>query len=101
MKTVKNVNEKTRHQCHCGSWDEHLNIFGGHGQTERCAEANCLERANVGTHVQLEGDSTWYIVALCMKHNCKEQPRFKIKDNAKLALASVAVTCQKIFLKAN
>jgi hypothetical protein len=80
-------------------WNVHA--AGGHGQTEKCAEANCLERANVGTHIQLEGDSTWYMVALCMKHNCKEHPKFKIKDNAKLALASVAVTCQKIFLMAN
>lgn len=101
MKTVRNINDKTRHQCHCGSWNAHLHAFGGTGETAICSELNCTERANIGAHVQFEGDSTWYIVALCMKHNNKDYVQFKIKKEAKRALASVTVTCEPELLKKN
>ena len=92
MKTVKNINEKTRHQCYCGSWNAHLAKFGGDGDSTVCSELFCSEPANIGAHVQFEGDSTWFIVALCFKHNNKEHLSFSIKKEAKRALASVSVT---------
>ncbi len=93
MQIVKNINEKTRHQCFCGSWSAHLNTFGGRGEMTVCSEASCSEPAHVGSHVQFEGDGTWYMIALCIKHNSKDQVKFAIKPEAKKALASVAVTC--------
>lgn len=94
MRTVRNINEKTRHQCLCGTWSAHLNAFGGNGDLHICSELNCHEQANVGAHVQFEGDSTWYVIGLCLKHNTKENGKFQIKPTAKMAPASVSQTCE-------
>ena len=93
MSKVTNLNPATNHKCKCASWNDHLNKFGGAGQSIFCSEVSCFSLADVGAHVQIENNSTWYVIALCNSHN-QLVGDFQIKDDAKRARANAAETCE-------
>jgi hypothetical protein len=94
---VKNINGTSDHTCKCGSWLEHWKKFGGVTAPTYCPVVGCLEKVEVGAHVQKDSssDSSWYIVPLCKTHNGKTGESIEIADWVSLVSANVSETCGK------
>ncbi len=94
---VKNINGTSDNTCKCGTWLDHWKKFSGQSLPSYCPESACLQKPEVGAHVQKDGstDTSWYIVPLCKKHNGETGKSLDIGDSVKLASANVSATCGK------
>ena len=94
---VNNINGISANTCTCGSWLNHWIKFSGQSVTRFCPQVTCVQRAEVGAHVQRanSGDSNWYIVPLCTAHNGKKGQSLDIGDSVNLVSANVSKTCGK------
>ncbi len=94
MKII-NINGTSGNNCKCGSWLQHwINISGR--AIEYCPVENCLNKAEVGAHVQKDSpdDQSWYILPLCQKHNMVTN-FLHVSPTWKLVSANVRETCEK------
>ena len=93
---VNNINGTSENSCKCGSWLEHWKKYSGKSLPAHCPELTCVEKPEVGAHVQKDGstDRSWYIVPLCNKHNAETGKSLNIYDTA-LVSANVTSTCGK------
>ena len=94
---VTNINGTTQNTCKCGSWLEHWKKFSGQSVPTYCPAIDCLEKPEVGAHVQKYGsaDRSWYIIPLCKKCNAKTGQTLEVSDSIKLVSANVSQTCGK------
>ena len=94
MKVI-NINGTSDKTCKCGSWLEHWKKFSGQSLPPFCPEVTCVQKPEVGAHVQKESttDKSWYIVPLCKTHNAKTGQSLEISDSIKLVSANVSETC--------
>ena len=90
---VKNINGTSDSTCKCGTWLEHWKRFGGGSICTYCPETKCVQKPEVGAHVQKESDSSWYIIPLCGTHNSQSGQSLDISDYIKLVPANVSMTC--------
>lgn len=92
---VKNINGTTQNTCKCGSWLAHWENFSGQSLPTYCPEASCLNKPEVGAHVQKDdpNDQSWYIVPLCREHNAQTGGTLTIINGVALVSANVAKTC--------
>lgn len=97
MRKVRNINGTADNVCRCGSWLEHWKSFSRQQVPTACPEATCLDRPEVGAHVQKEDTDSdkWYIVPLCRRHNALTGKTISICDAVPLVSAAVADTCGK------
>jgi hypothetical protein len=91
LKNVPNTSGKT---CACGTWLDHWKKFSKQTPPTYCPADGCLEKAEVGAHVQKDGDNSTYIVPLCKKHNA-DTGTFVVPDYTALVSANVSQTCGK------
>lgn len=94
---VKNINGTSQSTCKCGSWLKHWENFSGQSLPKWCSEAKCIQKPEVGAHVQKDDitDQDWYIVPLCSTHNNKKGESIDIINSVTLASANVSKTCGK------
>ncbi len=94
---VTNINGTTQNTCKCGSWLEHWKKFSGQALPSYCPEASCLQKPEVGAHVQKDSstDRSWYIIPLCKAHNAQTGKSLTVSDSIKLVSANVKETCGK------
>ena len=92
---VSNINGTSTNTCKCGSWLNHWKKYSGSQLPAYCPESTCVNKPEVGAHVQKEGSSDrgWYIVPLCSKHNAESGGSIEIGSIA-LASANVSTTCK-------
>src|SRR5438477_28360 len=93
---VTNINGTADNICHCGSWLEHWKNFSGQALSNHCAEIYCMNKPEVGAHVQKDDptDKNWYIVPFCKGHNGETEKALTISDTVKLVSANVCETCE-------
>lgn len=93
---VNNINGTSQNKCNCGSWLAHWERFTGESIPAYCPELGCMQKPEVGAHVQKDGstDRNWYIIPLCNTHN-KQVGGSLIVSDISLASANVANTCGK------
>lgn len=96
---VKNINGTSDNNCSCGSWLEHWKKFSGQTLPQYCPESKCINKPEVGAHVQKDSstDSNWYIIPLCKQCNAKKGAAIIVSDNIKLVSANKSATCEKGF----
>jgi hypothetical protein len=94
---LKNINGTSANKCSCGSWLDHWAVVTKQVVPHYCPVSSCLERAEVGAHVQKDGsaDASWYVVPLCKKHNAAGAAPLEVGDGTAVASANVAQTCGK------
>ncbi len=94
---VRNVNGTSDNTCRCGSWLDHWKKFGGQSIPTYCSEKTCIQKPEVGAHVQKDGliDNSWYIIPLCKIHNGKKGESIDVSDTVKPVSANVKETCGK------
>ena len=94
---VKNINGTSDNICKCGSWLNHWKNFSGQAIPTDCPEEKCIQRTEVGAHVQKDSftDNSWYIIPLCKKHNGQTGQSITINYSVKLVPANVSSTCGK------
>ena len=94
---VRNINGTSSNTCKCGSWLKHWEIFGGQTLPKYCPESSCLQKPEVGAHVQKDSstDNDWYIIPLCSAHNAEKGKSIVVSDGTILVSANVAATCGK------
>jgi len=92
---VKNINGTSDNTCKCDSWLDHWKNFSGQSLSKHCSEKSCIEKPEVGAHVQKDSytDTDWYIVPLCKTHNGETGESLDIVDSVKLVSANVSETC--------
>jgi hypothetical protein len=92
---VKNINGTSDNTCKCGSWLNHWKNFSGQTLPTYCPEARCLNKPEVGAHVQKDttADSDWHIVPLCKTCNAKTGQALSVSDSITLVSANVSKTC--------
>ena len=94
---VKNINGTSQNICKCGSWLDHWKKFSGQSLPSHCLEQKCLQKPEVGAHVQKNSstDSSWYIIPLCKTHNAETGKSPTVSDLVALVSANVSKTCGK------
>ena len=94
---VNNINGTSSNACKCGAWLDHWKKFSDQSLPTYCPEVKCLQKPEVGAHVQKDGsnDNNWYIVPFCKTHNGEKGKSLDISDNIKLVSANVSETCGK------
>jgi len=94
---VTNVDGTTDTICKCGTWLGHWKKFGGGALPSYCAEKICMNKPEVGAHVQKDSstDKSWYIVPLCSQHNRETEQSLNLADSTTLVSANVSQTCGK------
>lgn len=94
---VKNINGTSDNTCKCGSWLDHWTKFSRQSLPSYCVEATCIQKPEVGAHVQKDSssDTNWYIIPLCKAHNGKKGESLEVSDNVTLVSANVNETCGK------
>ncbi len=94
---LKNVNGTVDNVCKCGGWLEHWKRFSGQSIPPFCPTEGCIQRAEVGAHVQKDNspDDGWYIVPLCKTHNAETGKSLTISDSVTLVSANTGSTCGK------
>ena len=94
---VKNINGTSANICRCGSWLDHWKNFSGQAVPTYCPELKCLEKPELGAHVQKDSstDSNWCIVPLCKKHNGETGKSLEIGNSINLVPANVSETCSR------
>jgi len=90
---VTNVAGTAQASCCCGSWLNHWEKLSGQA-TMFCVERTCTSKDLVGAHVQRLGDSAWYIIPLCNKHN-QTASSIDVLDSTAFVSANKATTCEK------
>lgn len=92
---MRNINGTSANTCSCGSWLGHWKAYSGQKVPEYCPEKTCLEKSEVGAHVQKDSSSdySWYIIPLCKKHNGMRGESVEIGDWVTLVSANVSKTC--------
>ncbi len=93
---VTNINGTSENTCKCGSWLKHWENFSGTSIPGTCREASCMNKPEVGAHVQKDSltDKKWYIIPLCSKHNTKAES-LTVMDSTIFVSANVSETCEK------
>ena|SRR5579864_6931953 len=83
--------------CSCGSWLDHYNKFAKQPAAVHCPLLMCVDRAEVGAHVQKEAgaDKTTYILPLCKRHASQAGEVIVVNDYLPLVSANVTETCAK------
>jgi hypothetical protein len=94
---VKNVNGISTDTCKCGNWLDHWKNFSEQALPRFCPEWGCLEKPEVGAHVQKDGssDTGWYIVPLCREHYVQTGRTITIDDSVKLVPANICIPRSK------
>jgi len=94
MKII-NINGTTAENCECGSWFDHWTKVSGRS-IEFCPVENCLNKAEVGAHVQKDSpdDKNWHILPLCQEHNVVTDC-LNVSPAWKLVSSNVRETCGK------
>jgi hypothetical protein len=94
---VNNINGTSDKACPCGSWLDHWKNFSGQSVPAYCPEDSCLQKPEVGAHVQKDSstDRNWYIVPLCKKHNGETGKSLNVSNHIALVSANVKETCGK------
>lgn len=94
---VNNINGTSDTTCKCGSWLNHWENFSGQKVPKHCVVTGCLEKTEVGAHVQKDSstDKGWYIVPFCTTHNGQTGKSLDISDVYKLVSANKSNTCGK------
>jgi hypothetical protein len=92
---VTNINGCRQDVCSCGSWLDHWKQFSGRDLPAYCPEEKCLEKPQVGAHVQVESDvdKNWYIIPLCRTHGGRTGEGLTVPDWLPLVSADVVETC--------
>lgn len=92
---VTNINGTSQNTCSCGSWLEHWKTFSGQSLPAYCPVQNCLQKPEVGAHIQKEStsDRAWYIIPLCKAHNAETGKSLTVRDSIALVSANVSETC--------
>ena len=92
---VKNINSTRVNNCLCGSWLEHWKKYSGQPLPIFCAVLDCVQKPEVGTHVQKDGtgDNGWYIIPFCAAHNAQYGASLYITETVTLVSANVDRTC--------
>jgi hypothetical protein len=91
---IRNINGTSQNSCSCGSWLTHWEKFSGMRLPAFCPTAGCYNKDLVGAHVQVEGDSDWYIFPLCTACN-KAKGTLEVSSTYRLVSANKARTCGK------
>jgi hypothetical protein len=93
--TVKNLNGTSENDCSCKTWLNHWVKFSGRKLPGFCIEITCINRPEVGAHVQKDSktDRSWYIIPICKKHNNKQENFEILSDEGLLVPANVSETC--------
>jgi hypothetical protein len=98
MMKIKNINGNPASQttCKCGSWLKHWQNYGGGRRPAFCivCDPDCLEKANVGAHVQKPNDDKWYIAPLCVMHAADSEAVLNIATTWPLVIADKTITCE-------
>jgi hypothetical protein len=82
--------------CSCGSWLNHWNAFSSQTMSALCPVLMCVEKNEVGAHVQKEGaDKTLYILPLCQRHAAQAGEIITVNDYLPLVTTNVTETCAK------
>ncbi|MDP1760274.1 MAG: hypothetical protein Q8L01_02380 [Candidatus Woesebacteria bacterium] len=94
---INNINGTSQNNCKCGSWLEHWQKFSNQNPLRYCPVLNCLEKAELGAHVQKDSifDRNWYIVPMCKVHNAERNKSLEISNSTDLVSANVSETCEK------
>ncbi|USE34577.1 hypothetical protein [Endozoicomonas sp. SCSIO W0465] len=91
---VRNINGTSDHDCRCGSWLKHWELFSKE-KASLCVEESCTNEATVGAHVQKISsyDNDWYIIPLCKHHNNLRGEEIELYGSPTLVSANVSETC--------
>ena len=83
--------------CSCGTWLDHYNKFSKQAAAVHCPLLMCVDKADVGGHVQKESgaDKTTYILPLCNRHASQPGEVIVVNDYLPLVSADVSETCAK------
>lgn len=94
---VRNINGTSDNSCSCGSWLDHWKKFSGQSIPSYCPTDKCLNKPEVGAHVQVDSyyDSNWYIIPLCKTCNAQKNKDLIVSDYVKLVSANKSETCGK------
>lgn len=94
---INNINGTSSNVCNCGSWLDHWKNFSGQLLPSYCPETKCMQKPEVGAHIQKESssDSNWYIIPLCKTHNVEKGKSLTVSDSIALVSANVSKTCGK------
>ena len=92
---VTNINGTSQNTCRCGSWLDHWKKFSGQSIPTYCPEQHCLQKPEVGAHVQKNSstDNNWFIIPLCKSHNGDYGKTLDVNDSIVLVSANVSKTC--------
>lgn len=91
---VKNLKGTSGKSCNCGSWLTHWENFSGE-EALFCSALDCMNLAEVGAHIKLQGSNDTFIVPLCQEHNSIQDEYFEILDDVILVSANTSLTCDK------
>ena len=91
---IRNINGTSDNKCKCLTWLDHWKKYSGRGIPTYCPTKECMEKSEVGAHVQKEdiNDNSWYIIPLCKKCNAKKGQSLTVSDTP-LVSANVKETC--------
>lgn len=83
--------------CSCGTWLDHWNKFSGQAASTLCPVMMCVEKTEVGAHVQREGQPAkgTFILPLCKNHSEKAGEVITVNDYLPLVSTNVNETCAK------
>jgi hypothetical protein len=83
--------------CSCGSWLNHWNKFSGQSAPILCPVLMCVDKTEVGAHVQKDGnaDLASYILPLCKNHSAQAGQSITVNDYLPLVSTNVDETCAK------
>src|ERR1700688_3765643 len=83
--------------CSCVSALDHRNKFRAQPAAFLCPATMCVDRTEVGAHVQKEGDggTTTYIIPVCKNHASQIGQTITVNDYIPLVSTDVAETCAK------
>jgi hypothetical protein len=91
-----NVHPPSESNCSCGTWLDHWNKFSGQPAQLLCPMLMCVEKNEIGAHVQKDNspDKTIYILPLCKNHAQPGQS-VTVNDFLPLVPTNLAETCAK------
>jgi hypothetical protein len=92
-----NIETPSGPNCSCGSWLDHWNKFSGQPAQLLCPVLMCVEKNEVGAHVQKDSspDKTTYILPLCKNHSAQAGQSIAVNDYLPLVSTNISETCAK------
>ncbi len=92
---IKNLNGKIGDPCRCGDWLEHWKNFSKQDLPDYCPVNACAGRPEAGAHVQRDffGDTHWFVVPMCRKHNAMAGQPLVLNDWIRLVSSDTRFTC--------